>query len=361
VPRREAELVFSWVEKFSTYGFPKSHAAAFAETAYATAYMLRHHPAEWIAAVLANQPMGFFSPRVLVNEARRRGVRVLPPDIRRSPLAFGPEDGGRAIRVGLSYCRGIGEAAEGILEEREKRPPFASAADLYRRTPVGRDGLVNLIRAGFLDHLGSRPGLLAEAARLPRKRKRCAARQPELPIPEGSHPSSWWEAREGVSELPGAALARDREAEERRVLRLDLRRHPLDAPEHAEALALMGVVPSTEVLRMPHGARARVAGLFECLQSPATRSGRPVWFLVLEDASGMLQVTFFGDLHSRDGHVIYETSVYLVEGRVERDPKRGFAFVADRIRPLGRALGGAAGSQAGAAPSAGSPADRAAG
>jgi error-prone DNA polymerase len=282
--------------------------------------------------------MGFFSPRVLVNEARRRGLEVLPPDLRYSPLAFAPEEDGRAIRVGLAYCRGIGDAAGAILKERE-RQPFASPQDLYRRVPaLGRDGLLNLIQAGYLDHLGSRRGLPKGASRLPAKPKRGASRQPELPIPEGSHPSSWWEAREGVRELPGAALSRDREADERRILRLDLRGHPLEA--HAGALEALGAVPAAEVPRLPHGTRARVAGLFECLQSPPTRS-RPVWFLEVEDASGLLQVTFFSNVYERCGHVLYEDTAYLIEGRVERDPRRGFAFVATRISALGSALSSA--------------------
>ena len=337
VDRGKAEEVFSWLRGFGRYGFSAAHAASFAEISYGSAHMMAHWPAETTAGILNSQPMGFYSPRVILNEARRRGVGVLPPDLHRSGEGFSVEGGeaGRALRPGLSYCRGLsGKAVSAILSEREERP-FASAADLYRRTPVERDALANLIRAGFLDGLHprrDRAALFAETGGLPKKRRR--GKQRELPLP---HPASWWESREGraaVASLPPPLT--DTERRESRVLGLDLRRHPLSA--HAETLAALGVVPGRELRGLPHGTRARAAGVLETLQAPPTRSGALVHFLLTEDASGLLQSTIFEAVFRRSGHVLYETDAYLLEGRVEHDPRRGFCFVVQRIGALHEAL-----------------------
>ncbi|HEV2745180.1 MAG TPA: hypothetical protein VGV91_18640, partial [Rubrobacter sp.] len=343
VDRGKAEEVFSWMEGFGRYGFSAAHAASFAEIAYGSAHMMAHWPAETTAGILNSQPMGFYSPRVILNEARRRGVKILPPDLHRSGEGFAVERDGRALRPGLSYCRGLSrKALAAILSEREKRA-FASVADLYRRTPVERDALENLIRAGFLDGLrrssrggAGRAALLAETGALPKKRR--GGTQRELPLP---HPASWWESREGraaVASLPPPPT--DTERWESRALGLDLRRHPLSA--HPEALGVLGAVPGRELREMPHGTRARAAGVLETLQAPPTRSGALVHFLLTEDASGLLQSTIFERSYRRFGHVLYGSSAYLLEGRVEQDARRGFSFVVDRIQSLGPALADAA-------------------
>jgi error-prone DNA polymerase len=153
VPEETAEEIFTWMEGFSVYGFPRAHAASFAAVSYASAYMRTHYPAEFFCGLLNSQPMGFYSPRVLLNEARRIGIEVLPPDIHLSGRGFTVRADGGALRVGLGYCKGLSEASvSSVVSERGKRP-FSSVADLYRRTTVERDSLRNLIEAGFLDDL----------------------------------------------------------------------------------------------------------------------------------------------------------------------------------------------------------------
>jgi DNA polymerase III alpha subunit len=98
------------------------------------------------------------------------------------------------------------------------------------------------------------------------------------------------------------------------------------------------VVPGRELRELPHGTRARAAGVLESLQAPPTRSGALVHFLLTEDASGLLQSTIFERPFRRYGHILYQTSAYLLDGRVEQDERRGFSFVVHRIRSLDRAL-----------------------
>ena len=338
VSAEKAGEVFSWMEGFSIYGFSAAHAASFAELSYASAYMRRHYPAEFFAALLDSQPMGFYSPRLLLNEARRIGLRVLPPDIHLSGKDFTVERDGAALRGGLRYCKGLSEkAVSSIISERNDRP-FASVADLYGRTAVEKDSLENLIRGGFLDGLpadGDRSRLLGEAATLPRKRRR--VEQPEIPL---RHPASWWTSRErrSVKHLPLAETAREKMEWE--VLGLNVYRHPL-LPYRA-ALKELGVVSSEEIRALPHGTRARAAGLIECLQSPPTKSGHRVYFLLIEDEWGLLQATLFRSAYQRCGELLHREGAFLLEGRVEQTSARGFAFLVDHARSLQEALAGAA-------------------
>ena len=332
--------VFAWMEGFSVYGFSAAHAASFAELSYASAYMRTHHPAEFFVALLDSQPMGFYSPRLLLNEARRIGLGILPPDVGLSDGDFTVEDApaGPALRVGLRYCKGLSEKAiASILSERSESP-FVSVADLYGRTSVEKDSLGSLIRGGFLDNLpggNNRARLLDEATTLPKKRRR--AGQPEIPL---KHPASWWSMRErrSVEHLPLAESARERMEWE--VLSLNVGQHPL--LPHRAALRELGVVSSEGIRALPHGTRARAAGLIECLQSPPTKSGHRVYFLLVEDEAGLLQATLFRSAYQRCGDLLHREGAFLLEGRVEQTAARGFAFLVDRAWSLHKALSGAA-------------------
>jgi error-prone DNA polymerase len=153
--------------------------------------MKRHHPAEFFCGLLNAQQMGFYSPRTLVNEARREGISILPPDdIHRSGKSFTVEKDGSAIRVGLAYAKGLSrKAVDSVFEERE-RGAFGMVQDLYRRTAVARDALESLVKGGFLDALsprgdiGGRGALLSEARAWPKKPSGRRVRgQDELPLP----------------------------------------------------------------------------------------------------------------------------------------------------------------------------------
>lgn len=339
VPESKAREVFGWVEGFSGYGFPKAHGASFAAVTYASAYMRCHYPAEFFTGVLDSQPMGFFSPRTVLNEARRVGVGVRPPDIHLSGKGFTVEDDGSAIRVGLSYCKGLSERAISSIVNERAKAPFVSTADIYQRTTVERDSLESLIRGGYADCLFTRGAgtargrsrLLDDARRLPPKRRSDA--QPEIPV----HPASWWFSSlggNGVEYLPSSF--EDIEREEWQVLGLNVSGHPLTP--YRGALQRLGAVPAADVTSLPHRTRARTAGLLETLQRPPTKSGAVVHFLLIEDESGVLQATIFENLSRDSWCVLYETSAYLLEGRVEQSPRRGFSFIVEHIKDLGEAL-----------------------
>ena len=336
VPKAKAREVFDWMEGFSVYGFSAAHAASFAHLSYASAYMRCHHPAEFFSGILNSMPMGFFSPRIVLNEARRIGLKILPPDIHLSEEGFAVVEQGNALRAGYRYCKGLSEKAiSSILSERTKKP-FSTVADIYQRTAVEKDSLQNLIKGGFLDGLPEydedRTRLLEETRNLPRKRKR-NDRQPEIPL---THPASWWASREGRSVEYLTLTQTTAERMEWEVLDLNLRRHPL-FPYHG-ALEELGVTPSKDIRDLPSGTRTRAAGLMECLQCPPTKSGVPVYFLLIEDEAGLLQATIFERVYERYGHILHRSGAFLLEGRVEQDRRRGFSFLVDRIEDLAEVL-----------------------
>jgi error-prone DNA polymerase len=379
VSAHEAKEIFGWIEGFASYGFSAAHAASFAEISYASAFMKAHYPAEFFAGLLNAQPMGFYSPRVLVNEARREGIEILPPNVNLSDRGFAVEEAGGALRIGLKYTKQLSEKAlRSVLDIRGEHP-FTSVSDLYARTEVERDGLENLIKAGFVDDLypshGARSRALAEIRALPKKRRRKKdlgaieipglyeelsgaaeiAKLSEYDLRKNSYEEGGWElllhasGPDAADYLP-AATAKE-EQMEWESLGLNVRRHPLAT--YRSALRDLGVTGSQEAWSLPHGTNTRVAGLLECMQRPPTRSGRPVYFLMIEDEQGLLQTTIFRPVYERFGHILHSRSSYLLEGRVEQDDRRGFSFLVQRVRDLGSLLREGEISAANAVPASG--------
>ena len=159
VPRATAAEVFRQLRGFAAYGFNKAHAACFAVVCNASAWLKAHYPAEFFCGLMDNQPMGFYSPRVVLNDARRWGLEVLPVDVNESLVDFSVERDGRALRVGLAYVKEMSHAAgAAIVAERapERGGPYRSLPDFCRRTRVSVEIVINLVRVGAFDALGVR-------------------------------------------------------------------------------------------------------------------------------------------------------------------------------------------------------------
>src|SRR5256885_6050465 len=140
VPREVADQLFAAVQGFAVYGFCRSHAAAFARTAYETAWMKLHHPVEFGCGLLNNQPMGFYHPSVLVEDMKRHGMTALPVDINRSDIRCLPErlESGLAMRIGFNYVRDLGEEGrKAIVAERDHGGPYRSFDDFLGRLRGG--------------------------------------------------------------------------------------------------------------------------------------------------------------------------------------------------------------------------------
>lgn len=309
-----ANEIFSYIRAYAGYGFCEAHAAAFADTAYKTAYLKRHYPAEFFAALLSNQPMGYYPPNTLIWEAKRRGIQVVGPNVNASEAKYTVQEG--AIRVGLEQVRGIGASAvETILAARETGGPFRSLADFAHRTRLDRDVIRNLILAGAFDSLcPHRRRLLWELAALGDP-TRLDAQLPFVSIPQ--------EQKLGASECLPDFSPGEKWWQELDMLGVALSHHPLEFAR--DALRNRGVLTCAQAREAPTGARVEVTGLVIRPHRPPTKSGRTVVFFSLEDETEMLEVTVFESVYQRCGRAIFTEPLVLVKGRIDRRGPAGTA------------------------------------
>jgi error-prone DNA polymerase len=305
VDRATAELVFSKINGFAAFGFPKSHAAAFALLAYQSAWLRHHYPAEFLCALLNAQPMGFYPPASLVRDAQRRGVEVLPPDVNASADRCQIE--GTTVRVGLGYIKGLGEGpAKVLVAERDEDGPFTSVRDLAQRAPLDRPGLEALVMSGACDSFGwPRRQLLWRLGLAPRSVSvgdQGASRQLALPleptsrVPELSEQTPW-----------------ERMLADYRTTGLTVGVHPLTLLRpHLPA----EVATSVDFDRLENGSGVAVAGLVVARQRPATANG--VVFMLLEDEHGQMNLVVPPPVYDRYRALVRGEPLLLARGRFER-------------------------------------------
>lgn len=314
-----ADELFVKLAAFASYGFPESHSMSFAYLVYASAWLKRYHPAAFCAALLNAQPMGFYSPQTLVDDARRHGVEVRRPDINLSgaaatlektpqtrhrsepgepPQAWGR--GGPVVRQGLSRIRTIGaELAGRIEQERRTHGPYRSMTDLARRTGCSTGHLEALATADAFASFGlsRREALWAAGA---------AAQDRPDRLP-GTVTGTEAPTLPGMSDVD--VLAADvwatglsPETHPARFLRAELDR--------------AGALPIGRLIEVESGTRVRAGGIVTHRQRPATAGG--VTFVNLEDETGMLNVTCSPGLWQRYRKVARTSTALLVRGRLEK-------------------------------------------
>ncbi len=296
-----AERVFEQIRGFGEYGFPESHAASFALIAYATAWLKCHYPAEFACALLNAQPMGFYSPSTIVEDAQRHGVEVRPVDVRASDWDCTLESVEArtlfAVRLGLRYVKGLsGTEGERIVAAR-RAGEFLSLADFTRRVRPGRDVLQALAEAGAFDGFeSSRRTALWEAKALAK------CREDPLPL-ERSAPD-----RHFARLSPAETIRWDY-----RTTDLSPRGHPLEAVR--AGLRAQGLPDAAAVAQLPHGRRVRYAGAVICRQQPGTAKG--VVFLTLEDETGFVNVVLWPKVWTKYRVLVKTSPILGVTGRLE--------------------------------------------
>ncbi len=309
-----AEAIVRSITSFALYGFPESHAASFALLAYASAYLKAHHPAAFYAALLNNQPMGFYHPATIVGDAARHGQAIRPVDVSHSDWLCAIEPDG-AVRLGLRYVRGLREEA-GRRMERQR--PFSSADDLVRRAGLHRDELARLAELGALASLDlERRAALWEVELAARP---AGALYEDLQVPPEPSPLQPMTASE--------ALGADYEG-----TGLTLGPHPVAF--HRARLERLGVVRAADLPGLSHGRLVRVAGVVVVRQRPGTAKG--FVFLNLEDETGLVNVVVPPPLFHRWRLALVCEPFLYVEGALEH--REGVISVrAGRIKPLGLSL-----------------------
>lgn len=353
-----AQGIWSQIEAFADFGFAESHALSFALIVYASSWLKLHYPAAFLASLIKAQPMGFYSPQTLTQDAVRHGVVVRHVDILRSgvhpdlepvgdagsrpaptgmsgclaqkqppvPKEFyrnAPDvsashrrDAALAVRLGLAGVNGIGEKhAKRIVEERETSGPFTSMHDLARRVGLTSPQLEALSAAGAFESLGlTRRQALWAAGPASRERKdylpatAVFVQPPLLPILTASEQTVYDLWSTGIS--PGD--------------------HPM---RHVrQDLTARGIRSIEELLTVETGTRVEVAGVVTHRQRPATASG--ITFLNLEDESGLLNVICSVGVWGRYRRIAREAAAMVVRGILERSEEGIVNVVADRFENL---------------------------
>ncbi len=300
-----AREIFACIRGYASYGFCEAHSAAFATTSFKTAYMLQHYPAEYYAAILNNQPMGFYPPYIICGEARRRGIAILSPDVNASGSDFKTENK-NAIRVGLKQLKGMScEALLNIAAERIQGA-FESPLEFMRRSGVKRDIMENLIKCGALDSLqGNRRQMLMEVPAWMEYIKSEKNREQLLfkSFKSGDVPDF---------------DRREKEVLEREILGLDIKNHFM--AELRSELNKRRIYSSADIKKIPAGKQVQAAGLLFRPHRPPTRSGKVVVFFSLTDEFGLIDVSVFEAVYMQYGDFIFgeQKTPLLVKGRIKR-------------------------------------------
>jgi error-prone DNA polymerase len=321
-----ANEIYDKLVGFSGFGFPKSHAAAFGLLAYQSQWLRCRYPAEFLAALLNAQPMGFYPPATLVRDAQRRGVEVLQPDVNLSEAKCVVQDG--KVRIGIEYVTSIGEDdAKALVDERERGGPFRSVRELAQRSPLRREGLEALISSGACAAFGDevRP-LLWEAGLAPRsasvpgsggeERQLALPMDPTVETPSLPEPSDW-----------------ERMLTDYRTTSLTVGIHPMELlrPHLAES-----VLSSRDLCLTPDRARVAVAGMAVARQRPATANG--VVFMLLEDEFGQMNLIVPPQVYDRHRAIVRGEPLILAKGRFERQDRNQNVLVREleTLGPLAR-------------------------
>jgi len=299
-PEEFAQRIFQQILGFGEYGFPESHAASFALLVYVSAWLKRHEPAAFTAALINSQPMGFYAPSQLVQDARRHGVEVRPVDVRASDWDCTLErcdDGELALRLGLRLARGFPEAAAQRLLAARAGGPFTHVQALATRARLARHELGCLAAAGALEGLAGN-----------RHRATWNVAGVEAPLPLLPEPR----VAEGIPLLRAPREGEDIAADYAHT-GLTLRRHPVALLR--PLLDQRGIVPAARLRDLRHGTAVRTAGIVITRQRPGSAQG--VTFVTLEDETGSVNLIVWRDVAERQRRALVGARLLGVAGELQ--------------------------------------------
>lgn len=334
VERSVAEAIFAQIEPFAGYGFPKAHAARYANDCYQNAFLKANYSAEYMAAVLTAEMGDSAKVSAAVVEARRLGVDVLPPSINASSAQFAVERS--AIRFGLAAIKGVGSApVEAIVHERERQGPFASLEDLCGRVDlrlVNRKTLECLIKAGALDELGDRSQLLDDLEKAvatgQHMQRASLAGQTSLfggPTTPTARPGKQ------AAPPPSPAAQKERLHWEKELLGLYLSEHPL--MRVAASIAAQATHAVSRVGEDAIGQKVTVGGMVASTRQIMTKSGQTMLYAELEDVTGSLEVVVFPRTYESTRDVWADDAILFVTGKAEMRGDR-IQVICEQARPV---------------------------
>ena len=293
------------ITSFALYGFPESHAASFALIAYSSAYLKCHYLAAFTAAMLNNQPMGFYSPATLVKDAQRHGLKVKPIDITKSDwlctLEF--EECTPILRVGMRYLKGMRESVARLIVDERARAPFTSVDDLARRVPeLQKREMILLAEIGALNffHPAHRIHRRDALWQVERASRRTGPLLETIEQPDGRSPLAQMTSEERlVADFHGTGMT--------------VGPHPM--AYYRSVLNALGVLRAVDLANVPNGTYVRVAGGVIARQRPGTAKG--FVFLSLEDETGISNAIITPDLFAQNRFTVVGGKFLLIEGRLQ--------------------------------------------
>jgi error-prone DNA polymerase len=342
------EQIIQSITSFALYGFPESHAASFALIAYASAYLKCHYLAAFTAALLNNQPMGFYHPSTIVKDAQRHGLKMLPMDVTRSDWKCTLEPSTvshqPSVRLGLKYARGLREPAAQALVRERSLAPFASVQDLARRVPeLRKDELTTLAEIGALNALGGGHGAVASANPHDESVSPATAHRPRSTAFFHRRDALWQVERavrwsgplleqlpEIDAESPLAAMTdEERLVADFRATGMTVGPHPMQY-RRAE-MQKMGIYRASDLAHLPNGRRLRIGGCVIARQRPGTAKG--MMFMSLEDETGIANAIFTPDLLQKNRVMLISERFLMVEG-ILQNQDNVIHIRAEKISPL---------------------------
>jgi error-prone DNA polymerase len=300
---KQQDAIVQSITAFALYGFPESHAASFALIAYASAYLKCRYLAAFTAAILNNQPMGFYAAATLVKDAQRHGLHFNPIDVTRSDwlCSIEEENGERRVRLGLNYVKGLREQPARAMLAARAQAPFTSIQDLVDRVPeLRKDELRNLSEIGALNFITGSP-----------THRRAALWDSELAI-RPSGPLFADPQPQTPNPLP-RMTASERLNSDFRGTHLTIGKHPMAF--HREKMNALGVTPAAQLKFVHNGRPVRIAGCIICRQRPGTAKG--LLFLSIEDETGVSNAVVMPDVFDRERKTILNNSYLMIEGEMQ--------------------------------------------
>jgi len=293
VPQSIAEQVWEYMAAFAGYGFPKAHAASYAQIGWRSAWCKQHFPAEFMAAVLANWG-GYYSQRVYLTEARRLGLNIHPPHINHARREFSVQkiNGESVLFMGLDQVKELTRRTQAAIQ---RNRPYNSFNDFLARVDPRPAEAENLVKVGALEGFGSIPVLLHRL----------------------SHPG--WQGGQmqlfSLDESPSEDWSlSEKVAAQNKLLGVSIIAHPLELA--AEKIAATGAITTLDAAARV-GQRVRVAGMRMTWRRTSTTRGDTIYFMALEDLEGMLDVVIFSDVYRAARISFAKPGPYIVEGTLE--------------------------------------------
>ncbi|MEW5921651.1 MAG: DNA polymerase III subunit alpha [Bacillota bacterium] len=333
--RKLGEELYDLIVKFASYGFNKSHAAAYALIAYQTAYLKANYPVEFMAALLTGVMSSSEKVSLYIADCRRQGIKILPPDVNESELNF-TVVGEKRIRFGLEAIKNVGRGAiEGIIETRQKEGRFISLHDFCHKVRAcNRKVVESLIKSGAFDSLGAfrsqylniMDKALAYGHQVEKERQNGQISVFTYLNDEDAFSGSDADLLPSIPEFS----VKEKLALEKEMVGLYISGHPLD--QYAVIIEnLKGVLPVGELVEAGDRRSVTVAGMINSLRRIYTKKGQPMCFMQLEDLTGEVEVIIFSDLYERHQNELQEDRVILLSGQTDLKEEESVKIIAREI------------------------------